>query len=76
MEALFGFLLAIWYIAVIVQTFFAYGTAYRLTKKGGDDGVALFGWFFVMELASCIPGLGIYLWFKYRRICASPPSGK
>ena len=62
------FFLILWQITVVVQSFFAYGTAYRLTKRGGDNGVALFGWFFVIGLASAIPGLGIYLWYKYREI--------
>ena len=60
------FILILWYIVIIVQIFFGYGTAYRLTKNGGDNGVALLGWLFVMSLAACIPGLGIYLWHKYR----------
>lgn len=58
--------LVLWYIITVVQGFLAYGTAYRLTKRGGDNGVALWGWFFVMNLAAMIPGLGIYLWHKYR----------
>ena len=58
----------LWQLTVTVQMFFAYGTAYRLTKKGGDNGVALFGWFFVLYLASLIPGLGIYFWFRYKDI--------
>ena len=61
-------LLILWQLIVIVQSFFAYGTAYRLTKNGGDNGVSLFGWFILLELASLIPGLGIYLWYKYRDI--------
>jgi len=44
----------------------AYGTAYKLAKNGGDNGVALWGWLLLMQLASVIPGLGIYLWKKYR----------
>lgn len=63
-----GFLVVIWYIIAIVQSFLAYGTAYRLTKYGGDNGVALFGWMFVMELAAMIPGLGYYLWVKNKDI--------
>ncbi len=59
---------AAWYIITIVQEFLMYGTAYRLAKRGGDNGVSLFGWFFVISLASLIPGLGIYLWKKYRYI--------
>ena len=60
------FLLFIWWAIIIVQSFFAYGTAYRLTKKGGDNGVALFGWLLLMNLAASIPGLGIWLWLRHR----------
>jgi len=56
----------LWQITIFVQVIFNYGTAYRLTKAGGDNGVSLFGWFLVLSLAAGIPGLGIYLWFKYR----------
>lgn len=56
----------LWYAAVFVQSLLAYGTAYRLTRNGGDNGVALFGWLLLMELAALIPGLGIYLWVKYK----------
>ncbi len=52
------------YALYVVQIFFAYGTAYRLTKRGGDNGIALFGWMLLMIFASIIPGLGIYLWAK------------
>ncbi len=56
----------LWYVVVLVQTFFAYGTAYRLTKRGGDNGVALFGWMIVHGLAAMVPGLGIYFWYRYK----------
>jgi hypothetical protein len=59
-------LLFAWYILMFVQMFLGYGTAYRLTKMGGDNGVALVGWMFVMSFASLVPGLGLYLWHKYR----------
>ena len=59
-------LLILWYIVMGIQSILSYGTAYRLTKKGGDNGVSLFGWFIVLNLASVIPGLGIYLWHRYR----------
>ena len=49
-----------------MQALLGYGTAYRLTKRGGDDGVALFGWLFVMNLAAMIPGLGYWLWVNNR----------
>ena len=63
-----GFLVVLWQLIVTVQGFFAYGTAYRLTREGGDNGVSLFGWLFLIGLASLIPGLGIYLWYKCRDI--------
>jgi len=59
-------LLIIWQIIFIVQVVFSYGTAYRMAKSGGDSGVSLFGWLWLMQLASLIPGLGIFLWFKFR----------
>ena len=59
-------LIILWYIVYIVQIFLGYGTAYRLTKNGGDNGVALFGWLFLMMWAAAIPGLGFYLWHKYK----------
>ena len=62
--------LVLWYIFFIVQGILSYGTAYRLAKTGGDNGVSLYGWLFVMNLASAIPGLGIYLWNKYKYLDA------
>ena len=56
------FLLVIWYICWIIQTFLGYGTAYRYTKNGGDDGPSLFGWLIATQLAAIIPGLGYYMW--------------
>ena len=65
----FGTLLVIaWYGIVIVQNFLGYGTAYRRTKYGGDNGISLFGWIFVYSLAAFIPGLGIYLWRKSKEL--------
>ena len=61
-----GVIVILWYLISIVQGFLAFGTAYRLTKNGGDNGVALWGWMFVLSLAAWVPGLGIYLWFKYK----------
>ncbi|MCL2444201.1 MAG: hypothetical protein FWD13_12170 [Treponema sp.] len=59
---IFVFLLIGWYVIFFIQTFMSYGTAYRWTKRGGDNGIALFGWFIVLGFASLIPGLGIALW--------------
>jgi len=57
-------LILLWEIITAVQSFLSYGTAYRLTKNGGDNGASLFGWILVLNFASLVPGLGIYLWFK------------
>jgi len=51
---------------LLVQNLLAYGTAYRLAKKSGDNGVSLFCWHFLMSLAALVPGLGIYLWLRNR----------
>jgi len=59
-------LLILWQISIVAQGLLAYGTVYRLTKHGGDNGVALFGWLLVLGLASLIPGLGVYLWYHYK----------
>ena len=67
--------LVLWYISYIVQVILSYGTAYRLAKTGGDNGVSLYGWLFVMNLASIIPGLGIYQWHKYRYLDAEMQYG-
>lgn len=56
----------VWQVITSIQVFLSYGTAYRLTKKGGDNGVSLFGWMLALNFASIIPGLGIYLWHKYK----------
>lgn len=61
------YLLVIWYVTYIVQYLLSYGTAYRLTKRGGDNGLILFLWLFVFGIISIVPGLGLYLWFKYRK---------
>ena len=60
------FLLVLCYICIFIQGVLSYGTAYRLTRNGGDNGVSLFGWFLLLGFAGCVPGLGIYLWFRYR----------
>jgi hypothetical protein len=54
----------LWLCIVFVQQLMAYGTAYRYTKRGGDNGVSLFGWMLLFSLAAIIPGLGIWLWLK------------
>ena len=62
----FSIIWLIWYVIYVVQLCLSLGTAYRATKNGGDNGVALFGWLFVYGLASMIPGLGYYFWKKSR----------
>ena len=68
MPVLYAVLIIPLMIVLYVQYFLAIGTAYRLTKNGGDNGISLFGWMLVLGLASVIPGLGIYLWVRYRNI--------
>lgn len=60
------FWLVIWEIIAVVQSFFGFGTAYRSTKNGGDNGIALYGWLIAYSFAALIPGLGFYLWYKSR----------
>lgn len=57
-------ILLAYYICTIVQMYLAYGTAYRKTKQNGDNGVSLFGWMIVYQLAAWVPFLGYYLWKK------------
>ncbi len=67
MEDIVIILLFAWGVLYWIQIALGYGTAYRLAKTHGDNGVSLFGWaLLVAALASYIPGLGIYLWYKYR----------
>jgi hypothetical protein len=68
MPASFAVFIIPFMVVIYVQYFLAFGTAYRLTKNGGDNGVSLFGWMFLLGIASVIPGLGIYLWVRYRNI--------
>ena len=62
------FAIFIWLAVVVYQACLGYGTAYRLTKMGADNGTALFGWIFVTSLAALVPGLGFYIWNKYKNI--------
>ena len=66
-EPTFNFLIAAIYLIFWIQTLMAYGTAYRKTRSGGDNGATLFGWMIVYTFAAIIPGLGFYLWRKSRR---------
>ena len=61
-----------WFSVMIWQSILGYGTAYRFTKKGGDNGIALFGWVVVFSIAAIVPGLGFYIWHKYRNIDVPP----
>ena len=55
----------VWFVLYLFQAFMGYGTAYRKTKLGGDNGLALFGWCMVFcQLAALVPGLGIWLWYR------------
>ena len=54
-------------VIIIAQGLLAYGTAYRFTKRYGDNGVASFGWMFFFGLAALVPGLGYYFWHKSKQ---------
>ena len=60
--------LVIWEVICVVQAFLAYGTAYRKTKAKGDNGVSLFGWMLLYDLAALVPGLGFYLWHRSKKV--------
>ena len=62
------FLLFAWICIAVYQACLGYGTAYRLTKQGGDNGTALIGWLLVTGLAALVPVLGFYLWTRYKNI--------
>jgi len=66
------FVLLYIYVAIVaVQEIFSLGTALRLTKYEGGDGIDLWKWRFKLGFASLIPGVGIYLWYKYRDLDVS-----
>ena len=60
-------LVILWEILFLIQSFMAYGSAYRKTKLGGDNGVSLFGWMIAYGLAAIIPFLGIALWRRSKK---------
>ena len=64
-EVIFWIIYFVWIVVYMVQIFLGYGTAYRKTKQGRDDGIGLFGWCMVFcQLAALVPGLGIWLWYR------------
>jgi hypothetical protein len=67
-ESLLILLYIAWYIVYLIQMFLGYGTAYRYTKRNGDNGVSLFGWMIVFGLVAAIPVLGFYFWKKAKKM--------
>ena len=65
-----GLLFILWQLTIAVQGYMGYGTAYRLTKANGDNGLSLFGWLLLTNLAALIPGLGVWMWLKFRNLGA------
>lgn len=59
-----GAVFALYAACYAVQYYLAFGTAYRRTRRGGDNGLALFGWLIAYSLAALVPGLGFYLWVR------------
>ena len=67
MEAMIALIVLFWGLCYWIQMFFGFGTAYRYTKRGGDNGIVLFGWLCVFSFSAIVPGLGIYFWYKTRK---------
>lgn len=57
-------LFAVWLLIYVIQLFLALGTAYRCTKRGGDNGVALFIYLLGFGFAALVPGLGLHYYIK------------
>lgn len=55
----------IWFVFFVVQLFLAFGTAYRCTKRGNDNGVGLFIYLIGYSFAALIPGLGLHYYIRY-----------
>ena len=55
----------VWAIIFVLQVFLAFGTAYRCTKNGNDNGVGLFIYLLGFIFAAIIPGLGLHYYIKH-----------
>lgn len=62
---LISVLLIAWAIIYALQAFLAFGTAYRCTKYGSDNGVGLFIYLIGFGFAALIPGLGLHYYIKH-----------
>ena len=60
--------LVLWTIMYTAQVLLAFGTAYRKTKHGGDNGATLFGWLFIHSIAALVPGLEIAFWQASKKL--------
>lgn len=60
-----GIVICIWFVLFIIQAFLAYGTAYRCTKKGNDNGFGLFVYLIGFTFAALVPGLGLHYYIKH-----------
>ena len=58
-------LITLWFIMFILQSLLSLGTAYRCTKNGNDNGMALFIYLIGFNCCSLIPCLGLYYYIKY-----------
>ncbi len=64
-RTIFVVAMGVWFLFVIVQYFLSFGTAYRATKKGNDNGFGLFIYLIGFGAASVIPGLGLHYYIKH-----------
>lgn len=60
-----GIIICIWFVLFVIQAFLAYGTAYRCTKKGNDNGFGLFVYLIGFTFAALVPGLGLHYYIKH-----------
>ncbi len=65
MDVVWFFVIGFWLLFYVIQLFLAYGTAYRCTKKGNDNGAALFIYLIGFSFAALIPGLGLHYYIKH-----------
>lgn len=57
--------LFIWAFVFVIQFFLGFGTAYRCTKKGNDNGTGLFIYLIGFSFAALVPGLGLHYYIKH-----------
>ncbi|MCL2361739.1 MAG: hypothetical protein FWC73_08010 [Defluviitaleaceae bacterium] len=57
----------VWIIITVVQFLLGHWPAFRLLRQQDNNGLSLFGWLIAMCVAAFVPGLGFFLWHRYRK---------